>query len=102
MTVAGNAKGVLGNFEEAVAWFRRAIEINRNYTVTYFPLAATLAQLDRLDEAHSAVKAGLALNPAFSISRARVDWTSRSNDPTYLAWIESLLESLRNAGLPEE
>ena len=34
-------------------------------------LAAALAQLGRLDEARSAVKAGLALNPAFAISRAR-------------------------------
>jgi hypothetical protein len=35
-------------------------------------------------EAHSAVKAGLALNPAFAISRARAAWTARSDDPTYL------------------
>ena len=48
-------------------------------------LAAALAQLGRLDEAHSAVKAGLALNPAFSISRARALWTAMSDDPTYLA-----------------
>jgi hypothetical protein len=34
-------------------------------------LGVTLAQLGRLGEARSAVKAGLALNPAFSISRAR-------------------------------
>ena len=46
----------------------RPIEIIRQ---PYFRLAAALAQLGRLDEAHSAVKAGLALNPTFAISRAR-------------------------------
>ena len=48
-------------------------------------MAAALAQLGRLDEAHSAVKAGLALNPTFTISRARASWTAMSDDPTYLA-----------------
>jgi hypothetical protein len=65
-------------------------------------LAAALAQLDRLDEAHSAVKAGLALNPTFAISRVRVARTARSDDPTYLAQLEPILEGLRKAGLPEE
>ena len=71
MTIAGVAKIHLGNYEQAVAWCRRAIEANRNYPPSHFWLAAALAQLGRLDEAHSAVKAGLALNPAFAISRAR-------------------------------
>ena len=82
-----------------VAWFRRAIEVNRNYPITYFQLAAALAQLDRLDEAHSAVKAGLALNPTFSISRARAAWTAMSDDPTNLASLEPILESMRKAGV---
>jgi hypothetical protein len=69
--------------------------------VTYFASAAALAQLGRLEEARSAVKAGLALNPAFSISRARATYTARSDDPTFLAGIESGLEGLRKAGLPE-
>ena len=83
-------------------WFRRGIEANRNYPHAYFLLAAALAQLDRLDEAHSAVKAGLALNPAFSIFRFRALWTAHSDDPTYLAQLEPVLEGLRNAGVPEQ
>ena len=71
MTNAGIAKNHLGSYEQAVAWFRRAIEANRNFPQAHFLLAAALAQLGRLDEARSAVKAGLALNPAFTISRAR-------------------------------
>ena len=67
MANAGVAKNQLGSYEQAVAWSRRAIEANRNFPNAYFQLAAALAQLGRSDEARSAVKAGLALNPAFSI-----------------------------------
>ncbi len=102
MTNAGMAKLHLGSWEQAVAWFRRAIEANRNYPHRDFMLAAALAQLGRLDEARSAVKAGLALNPAFSISRARDAWMEMSDHPTYLAQLEPLLEGLRKAGVPEQ
>jgi hypothetical protein len=64
-------------------------------------LAAALAQLDRLDEAHSAVKAGIAINPSFTVSRARVNWTALSDDPTYLAQLEPIFDGLRKAGVPE-
>ena len=102
MTTAGVAKLHLGSYEQAVAWFRRAIEANRNYPYRYFMLAAALAQLGRLDEARSAVKAGLALNPAFSISRARAAWTAMSDDPTYLAQLEPIFDGMRKAGVPEQ
>ena len=36
MTYAGIAKNHLGSWEQAVAWFRRAIEANRNYPHTIF------------------------------------------------------------------
>ena len=71
-------------------------------SAVYFELAAALAQLGRLDEARSAVKAGLALNPTFAISRARAAWTARSDDPTYLAQLEPILEGMRKAGVPEQ
>ena len=41
-----------------------------------------------MDEARSAVKAGLALNPDFTLSRARATYTAMSDDPTYLAQLE--------------
>ena len=100
--VAGLAKLHLGSWEQAVAWFRRAIEANRNYPHAYFWLAAALAQLGRLDEARSAVKAGLALNPSFTISRTRAHWTARSDDPTFLAQLGVVLEGMRKAGVPEQ
>jgi TolB-like protein/class 3 adenylate cyclase len=102
MTYAGIAKLYLGSCEQAVARFRRTIETNRNYPLAHFHLAAALAELGRLDEAHSAVKAGLTLNPAFAISRARANWTAMSDKPTYLAQIERVLEGMRKAGVPEQ
>jgi TolB-like protein len=102
MTNGGLAKLHLGSYEQAVAGFRRAIEANRNVPPAYFWLAAALTQLGRLDEARSALKAGLALNPAFSISRARAAWTAMSDDPTYLAQLEPIFDGLRKAGMPEQ
>ncbi len=101
MTFVGMAKNRLGSYEQAVAWCRRAIEANRNYPLPNFELAAALAQLGRLDEARSAVKAGLALNPTFIISGARAAWLAVSDDPTYLALTEPIFEAMRKAGVPE-
>ena len=102
MTHAGMAKLHLGSFEQAVVWCRRAIEANRNYARAYFVLAAALAQLGRIDEAQSAFKAGLALNPTYTVSHARALWTAMSDDPTYLAGLERMLEGLRKAGVREQ
>jgi TolB-like protein len=102
MSTAGLAKLHLGSYEQAVAWCRRAVEANRNYSPAHFMLAAALAQLGRLDEAHSAVNAGLALNPAISIARARAARTAFTDDPTYLAQLQPIFEGMRKAGLPEE
>ena len=102
MTIAGLAKLHLGSYEQAVGWFRRAIEANRNYPQAYFQLAAALAQLGRLHEARSAVKAGLVLNPTFAISRARASWTAMSDNPTYLAQLEPIFDGMRKAGVPEQ
>jgi TolB-like protein/class 3 adenylate cyclase len=102
MTNAGLAKNHIGNWEQAVAWFRRSIEANRNYPPAYFNLAAALAQLGRLDEAHSAVRAGLALNPAYNVSRRLAFWTAMSDNPSYLAQLEPIFEGMRKAGVPDE
>ena len=101
MNFAGIAKLQLGSWEQAVAWFRRSIEANRNYPHSHFALAAAHAQLGRLDEARSAVKAGVALDPSFAVSRARADWTAMSDDPTYFTQLQPIFEGLRKAGIPE-
>ena len=98
MTTAGSAKLHLGSYEQAIAWFRRAIEANRNNPPAYLNLAAALAQLGRLDEARSAVRAGPALNPAYTVSRRRASWTAQSDDPTYLAQLEPIFDGMRKVG----
>ncbi|HKN30886.1 MAG TPA: tetratricopeptide repeat protein [Roseiarcus sp.] len=101
MFAAGLAKFGLGSYEQAVSWFRRSIEANRNFPHTHFFLASALAQLGRLDEARPAVKAGLALNPTYAVSRDRAVWSRVSDDPTFLAGLELYLDGLRKAGAPE-
>jgi TolB-like protein/class 3 adenylate cyclase len=102
MTYAGTANLHLGSYQEAIVWLRRSIESNRNYSIAFFLLAAALIQVSRLDEAHSSVKAGLALTPTFSIYRARALWKTMSDDPAYLAGFECALDSMRKAGVPDQ
>ncbi len=102
LTEGGIAKNHLGDWEQAILWCRRAIEANRNYPEAHFHLAAALARLGRLDEARSAVKAGLMLNPSFTVSRARINWTAMSDDPAHPVQLAPIFEGLRIAGLPEQ
>ena len=101
MGIAGESKLQLGRCEQAVTWFRRAIEANRNHPFHHFGLAAAFAQLGRFEDARSASRAGLALNPAFTIARVRATWASMSDDPTYLAQNEPIFDGMRLAGIPE-
>jgi TolB-like protein/class 3 adenylate cyclase len=102
LTHVGLASNHLGRWEQAIAWCRRAIEANRNYPRAHFQLALALAQLGRRQEAYSSVEVGIAINPAFTVSRARTNWTALSDNPTYLAQLEPVLDGLRKAGLQED
>ena len=88
---AGAAKMNLGAEEEAVALFRRSIENNRTNPLTHFFLAATLANIGKLEEAEAEAKAGLALDPGFSIRRFRGGGKAG----------EFLEGGMRKAGVPE-
>ena len=88
---AGGAKMQLGADEEAVAKLRHSIENNRTFPLSHFFLAAALANLGKLEEAQSEAKAGLALDPGFSIRRFR-----NGNENA-----EDLLNAMRKAGVPE-
>ena len=100
--IAGLAKNYLGSWEQAVERFRRSIDANRNYPLAFSQLSAALAQLGRLDEARSAVKAGLAFNPAYTVSRRRASSTAQSDDPTFLAQLQPVLDGMCKAGVPEQ
>ena len=99
MSSAATSKLHLAKDEEAVLWFRRAIEANRNFAFTHLSLAAALAHLDRIDEARAAAKAGLELEPGFTIGRFRDG--ARSKNPVYLGGRERIYEGMRRASIPE-
>jgi TolB-like protein/class 3 adenylate cyclase len=97
---AGAAKLHLGREEEALVWLRRSTETNTSFPTSRFLLAATLARLGRLAEARTEARAGLAINPAFSIARARSAVSSEI--PAVIAGHERFIDGLRKAGVPEE
>ena len=89
----GFAKLQLGADLEAVSWFLRGVEANRNWPFAHFGLAAALALLGKLGEAQAAAKAGLALDPTFTIRRLNSFTRGRA---------ERLADGMRKAGVPEE
>ncbi|MET4118378.1 TolB-like protein/Tfp pilus assembly protein PilF [Bradyrhizobium sp. JR1.5] len=99
MYCVGMAKLQLDADADAADWLRRSIETNRNYPLAHFALAAALGLLGALEEGRTAAKAGLALNPGFTIHRLRA--AKSSDNPTYLAWRERLYEGLRLVGVRE-
>jgi hypothetical protein len=64
-----------------------------------FFLAAALALLGAMDEARTAAKGGLALDPEFTIGRLVA--TLLGDNPTYIAGRERICEGMRLAGVPE-
>ena len=84
---------------EALGWFRRSIEANRNIPLAHFSLAAVLALLGSIEQAKSTAKAGLALDPSFTLRRFRLN--APSDNPTFLAGRERTYQGLRLAGVPE-
>ena len=97
---AGLAKAFLGDFAQGLPWNKKSIEANRNNPWAFFYLAACLAHLGRLDEARQEVKAGLAVNPKFTIARCRAGF--ESDNAVFLAQRERMIEGLRKAGVPEQ
>ena len=96
----GGAKMQLGSNDEAAIWFRRAIELNPNLPLTHFFLAATLAHLGKLEEARAETRAGLALDPSFTVRRFGL--TPESDNPTFLEQRQRTANGMRKAGVPEE
>ena len=91
----------LGDDEDAVKSFRRAIELNPNFALMHFFLAAALANLGKLEEAQVATQAGLTLDPAFTIRRFRLGGPV-SDNPVFLRQRERVTDMMRKAGVPEQ
>jgi tetratricopeptide (TPR) repeat protein len=96
----GHAKLHLGAYEEALNLYRRSMDLNPNYPLGHFYLAATLVGLGRLDEARAEAKTALALDPKFTLRRFRD--AAQSDNPVFLKRRERIIEDMRMAGVPEE
>jgi adenylate cyclase len=93
----GWAHFAAGRYGEAVEWARRALERDPRNDMAYRTLAASYAQLGRLEEARGALEEELRLDPGVSLSKVREQ--NRAADADFLArW----LGGLRKAGLKEE
>jgi len=100
MTAVALAEVSGGRDEKAVSWASRAIEHAPNNALAQLLLAAALARLDRIEEAREAARAGLELNPGFTIARFRS--STYGDHPVYLAGRERIYEGLRKAGVAEQ
>jgi tetratricopeptide (TPR) repeat protein len=96
----GFAKMCLGKYDEAMPWLRKSIDANRNTPWAFFDLAACLAHLGRVDAARKEVKAGLAVDPKFTIKRYCA--VGESDNAVFLAQRQRVTEGLRMADAPEE
>jgi tetratricopeptide (TPR) repeat protein len=96
----GGANVNLGRYEEAIVWLNRSIEANRNNPLCHFHLAGTYALLGRLEDARTAARTGLALNPDFTVARFRA--SPSSDNARYAAAHELFADALQAAGVPEK
>jgi len=99
--IVGMAK-LLDNADlEALDWLRRSIEANPNFALAQFHLAGALGMTGNVREARSCAKAGLALDPSFTIRRYHDSGAFLSGNPGWLAKRERLYEGMRLAGVPQ-
>ena len=92
--MVGTAKLRLEADHEAVAWLRRSVEANRNFPMAHFFLAAALILTGAQEQAEAEARAGLALDPAFTISRILTPISHET-------FRNRMIEALRKAGVPE-
>jgi TolB-like protein/class 3 adenylate cyclase/Tfp pilus assembly protein PilF len=96
---AASAKLYLGHDAEAVALFRRSIELYRNYPLSHLYLAAALQLLGQPEEARKEAEIALQLNPKFTLRIFRAG--ALSDNPVYLKQRERMIDAFRAAGFPE-
>jgi tetratricopeptide (TPR) repeat protein len=84
-----------GHFEEAATAAQKAVHANPGHSISHMLLTASLAKLDRLEQARTSAAEVLRLQPSFRYNR---QFAGVSCEPTLAA---ALGEALQVAGLPE-
>ena len=90
----------LGRVVHGIESLRKSVEINPNWGLAQFILAAALALAGLLAEAAEVRAVAQRLVPNFTIARFRAG--AASDNPAYLAQREHLYNGLRLAGVPED
>ena len=98
MNWVGFAKMRLDDFAGAVAWFRRAIENNRNYSWPHLGLAVALVQLGEMGAARAAVEQAMLLDTKINLREVRAKTEANAALEDRREWF---LDSLLRAGMPE-
>jgi len=96
LTGMGVAHFSEGRYEESASWLEQSRKRRPDFNVTHRALAATYAQLGRLEEARVALQEDLRLAPNESVAFIRQQL--RHATPDYL---EPYIDGLRKAGLKE-
>ena len=90
----GRAYFMTGQYDEAIATFKKALHANPNYLPAHAFIAACYSSSNRQAEAESAVKEVLRINPKFTIESYAKTLPYRNK-----ADIERYVAALRKAGL---
>jgi len=98
----------LKQYDQAVEWARRAVEISPNNSAPYLYLIPALALAGQESQAHEALGHYLHLTNS-GAPRTVAGWKSNRaqvvnehTDPRYVEYWDRLIEGLRKAGLQEE
>jgi adenylate cyclase len=90
----GRAYFLAERYEEAIAKYKTAVKLDPDHRDAHVGLAATYAVLGREEEARTEVSEILRVEPSFSIKKYK-------RYMFFQVGLESEIEGLRKAGLPE-
>ena len=88
----------LAQWEQAIEWCNKSVASGNRTQWPYTDLAAAHAWLGHTKEAKEAAAQVLKFNPDFTIQAWIDHW---SDDPTFKAQLERIVEGARKAGIPE-
>ncbi len=91
---SGHSHSLLGRFEDAVALYKKAIQLTPDSSPAYAALAATYGLMGKENEAKAAAAELLRIDPKFS-----VEYVAKTNPAKKPADTEKFIQGLRKAGL---